>query len=581
MRAKFVNRIRVVAIVLSLVALVLVWRLYSLQIVQGAQWSERALREYTGQSSAEFNRGSIFFTARDGSRLSAATLETGYTIAIDPRLIGDLTETYASLSSVLTIDAKDFLQKAAKKDDPYEELARRVSVADGDRIKAFELDGVLVLPERWRLYPGNETAAQTIGFLGFGGGDILKGQYGLERFYDEQLSRPNEGLGVNFFASLFSGITSPFFSGEARAGADVITSIEPNVQTFLQGVLMGYQETWQAAEVGAIIFDPTTGNVVALATFPVFNPNDLKSVDAEAFSNRLVERVYEFGSIVKPLTVAAGIDAGVITPETTYNDQGSAVYDGARISNFDGKARGVVSMQEVLNQSLNTGVAFIVERLGTNTFRSYLDAYGLRTETGIDLPNEAEPIVSNLESPRTIEYVTASFGQGIAVTPVAMARALATLANGGLVPPIHVGTKLLYPGGVEKSIGWVPEHRALSAEATETTTRMLVEVVDTALRGGTVRIPELSIAAKTGTAQIAHPTERGYYEDRFLHSFFGYFPAYDPEFLVFLYAVAPQGARYASETWTDPFMETVRFLVSYYDIEPDRVPLEARTVIDP
>lgn len=151
-----------------------------------------------------------------------------------------------------------------------------------------------------------------------------------------------------------------------------------------------------------------------------------------------------------------------------------------------------------------------------------------------------------------------------------MARALATLANGGNVPSPHVAISLRYPGFPSKKLGWAPERRALSAEAAETVTGMLVKVVDEALQGGSVKIPELSVAAKTGTAQIAKASERGYYDDRFLHSFFGYFPAYDAKFLVFLYAVAPQGARYASETWTTPFMETVRFLVSYYNIPPDR-----------
>ena len=432
-----------------------------------------------------------------------------------------------------------------------------------------------VIREKWRLYPGNETAAQTIGFMGYGSGDTLVGQYGLERFYDEVLTKPNTGLYVNFFADLFAGIRSQFFSPQGQGGADVVTSLEPNVQTFLQGVLESYQTAWSAEEVGAIIIDPKTGSIYALATYPTFDLNHITQANPDAFSNRLVERVYEFGSIVKPLTVAAGIDAGVVTPESTYNDKGYAVYDGSRISNFDGKGRGVVSIQEVLNQSLNTGVAHIVEKLGSNTFRSYLEAYGLKEETGIDLPNEAEPLVSNLESPRTIEYVTASFGQGIAVTPVAMTRALAVLANHGVVPSIHVGTALSYAGRFDKKIGWVKEERALSPESAETVTRMLVEVVDTSLRGGSVKIPELSVAAKTGTAQIARADARGYEENRFLHSFFGYFPAYDAQFLVFLYAVAPQGARYASETWTAPFMETVRFLVSYYDIPPDRLPVEA------
>jgi cell division protein FtsI/penicillin-binding protein 2 len=349
-----------------------------------------------------------------------------------------------------------------------------------------------------------------------------------------------------------------------------VTSLEPNVQAFTEHILDSYGEAWLPDNSGMIILDPKTGAILALAARPTFDPNNLADADPRALSNPLTEKVYEFGSIVKPLTIAAALDANAITPETTYTDSGYAVYDGARISNFDGKGRGIVSMQEVLNQSLNTGVAFAVEKMGRDVFRDYLERFALREETGIDVPGEAAPLTANLDSPRLIEYVTASFGQGIAVTPVAMARALGALANHGVVPGVHIATELVYPGGYTKKLGWAPERRAISEASAETLSRMLVEVVDTALKDGAVKIPELTVAAKTGTAQIARPDARGYYDDRYLHSFFGYFPAYDPEFLVFLYAVYPKGARYASETLTDPFMETVRFLVSYYDIKPDR-----------
>jgi cell division protein FtsI/penicillin-binding protein 2 len=279
--------------------------------------------------------------------------------------------------------------------------------------------------------------------------------------------------------------------------------------------------------------------------------------------------VYEFGSIIKPLTVAAGIDAGVITPESTYEDTGRIVVDGARISNFDGKARGVVSMQEVLSQSLNTGVAHITLLLGTEKFREYFTQFGIAEETGIDLPNEASPIVSNLESPRKVEYVTASFGQGIAMTPIATARALAVLANNGALPAPHVGKEIVYTSGLSKTLGWGVPKQVIRPESAEAVTRMLVNVVDNALVGGVKKVPEMSIAAKTGTAQIPSPNG-GYYDDRYLHSFFGYFPAYDPKFLIFIYTVEPHGAQYASHTLTDPFFDIVHFLVNYYNVPPDR-----------
>jgi cell division protein FtsI/penicillin-binding protein 2 len=151
-----------------------------------------------------------------------------------------------------------------------------------------------------------------------------------------------------------------------------------------------------------------------------------------------------------------------------------------------------------------------------------------------------------------------------------MTRALAALANHGSVPSPHVGLEIKYPGGIRTEVGWSPPRRALRPESAEAVTSMLVRVVDTALRGGVKKVPEMSIAAKTGTAQIANPNGGGYYTDRYLHSFFGYFPAYDARFLIFLFAVEPQGAQYASETLTDPFFTMTNFLTSYYQVQPDR-----------
>lgn len=571
MRSRFAFRIRLIAIGFALIALVLLVRLYDLQIVKGGEYRERAEAQYVKQSPNQVDRGSIFFTSKNGGLISAASVANGYTLSINPKLIQDAEKTYASLAEhVPTIDRDAFMASAAKTDDTYEEVARRVPDADGKAIAALKISGVSVLRETWRYYPGEELASHVIGFMGYGEGDTLRGQYGLERFYDEKLAKTEEGLYVNFFADLFTNIRSEISDGEAPPGADLITSIEPSVQQHLEGVLTRYQKSWNPATVGGIIMDPKTGAILAMAAKPDFDPNGLGDVNVSALSNPLVESVFEFGSTMKPLTVAAGIDAGVIAPESTYNDKGSATFDKSTIYNYDLKGRGVVSMQEVLNQSLNTGVAHIVSKLGTAKFKEYFIRYGVTEETGIDLPNEESPLVSGFESPRTIEYVTASFGQGIALTPVAMTRALAVLANHGELPDPHVGVELDYGGGIKKKIGWSPERQAISPESAEKVTRMLVKVVDTSLKGGTVMIPEYAVAAKTGTAQIAKKGERGYYDDRYLHSFFGYFPAYEPKFIIFLFAVEPKGAKFASETWTDPFMEAVKFLINYYNIPPDR-----------
>jgi cell division protein FtsI/penicillin-binding protein 2 len=571
-KGKFVFRIRLIAGALLAVGLVLIVRLYFLQIVHGQEFRLKAEKQYVKQSTNQIDRGGIFFTAKDGSLISAATIASGNTIAVNPQMITDPRGAYEDLKKVLPdLDENAFLAKVAKKEEVYEEIALQQKAATGEALTALKIPGVQVLASHWRYYPGKVLAAQTIGFLGFGkDGTTVAGQYGLERYYDGALSRSDGGLYVNFFADLFTNLRAKFSPDTVEPGADLVTSLEPSVQQFLESALADYDAAWHADTVGGIIMDPKTGSIIAMASRPGFDLNDFKNADPNAFANPLVERVYEFGSIMKAITMASGIDSGKVTPTTTYDDKGFLILDGKKINNYDFKGRGVVSMQEVLNQSLNTGVSFVVQRMGTTTFASYLNRFGITGETGIDLPNEASPLISNLKSPRAVEYATASFGQGIAITPIAMARGLATLANGGVVPGPHVGVELRYGGGITKKLGWTPPQQAITAESDEKITRMLVNVVDVALQGGKAKMADYSIAAKTGTAQIARPDARGYYADRYLHSFFGYFPAYDPKFLVFFFAVYPKGAQYASETWTSPFINSVHFLINYYNIPPDR-----------
>jgi cell division protein FtsI/penicillin-binding protein 2 len=227
-------------------------------------------------------------------------------------------------------------------------------------------------------------------------------------------------------------------------------------------------------------------------------------------------------------------------------------------------------MQKVLNQSLNVGMAFVARKVGGEVMGERMRAFGFGEETGIDMPFEVRGLIDNLNSPREVEYATAAFGQGIALTPIATARALSALGNGGLLVTPHVVKYVQYDDGTESNVAPEDTVQVLTKKTSEEITRMLVEVVDTALRGGSVKKERYSIAAKTGTAQIAKVGERGYYDDRYLHSLFGYFPAYDPKFMIFLFHVEPVGAQYASETLTDPFMGLVDYLINYYEIPPDR-----------
>jgi cell division protein FtsI/penicillin-binding protein 2 len=511
--------------------------------------------------------------------ICAAVMQSGYKLAIQPKVIAqgitDGTERAMSadeilnaLNAITPIDATRFATAAAKTADPYEEIATHVSEDAGQKIAGLDMPGVVLVHERWRFYPAGSVAANMLGFVGFKG-DARVGRYGLERYWEDTLARDKSSIYGNFFVDLFESVASVTGDGTGYEG-DIITTIEPTVQQRLEDTLEDIQRHHPSRIVGGIVMDPKTGAIIAMASNPTFDPNTYnQATNPSVFSNPLVESSYELGSIMKPLTVAAGLDAGVITQATVYHDTGCIERSGVRVCNFDGRARGDVLVQEVLSQSLNVGATFVAEKLGADRFATYVRAFGLGEETGIDVPNEVPGRLSGLSTQSAVDLASASFGQGIALTPIAMTRALSALGNGGMLPEPHVVQSVRYTTGITKQMWHPATKRVISEEASNTITGMLIKVVDTALSHGADSQKHYTIAAKTGTAQMASPGG-GYYSDRYLHSFFGYFPARNPRFIVFLFAVEPRGVEFASQSLTEPFMDMTKFLLNYYDVPPDR-----------
>lgn len=562
------TRIRLIALFIILMALVVAVRLYFLQVVYGKSFVEDAKRQNINENTISYDRGEIYFETKDGELVPAAISRTGFTVAINPKIMNDPEKVFNNLSSVLALDREEFMAKAAKKDDNYEELVTHLNSETADKVKALNIYGVTMATDKWRFYPGGKLAAQTIGFVAYKE-NTLAGRYGLERYYDDVLKIDPSKAYNNFFAEFFSNVKESLSDYPQEEG-NVITSIEPSVQLYLENELAAIREQWSSDQAGGIIINPMNGEIIAMAWDPSFDLNDFKESNISLFNNHLVEGVYEMGSIIKPLTMAAGLDAGVVSATSTYYDAGFLVLNNKRIANYDGRGRGTVPMQEVLNQSLNTGAAYVALKLGNSKFAEYMKNYGVGTETGIDLPGEAKGLVDNLDSKRQIEIATASYGQGVAFTPMATVRALSVLANGGILITPHIVKKIEYQNGLTKKISFAPGKQVLKKETSEEISRMLVTVVDKALRNGTAKIPGYSVAAKTGTAQMTNEGQAGYVEGKYLHSFFGYFPAYNPKFLVFLFHTYPKNVRYASETLTDPFLNITKFLINYYQLPPDR-----------
>ena len=504
-------------------------------------------------------RGNIFFTNKFGQHpIAASSVFVSSRLIVNSRRVTDIDETYSIIQTIFPeVDEKSFIKKIQKANDPY--IVIKKSLTDKEIEKFEKLSGIYntrgihIEKSEKRQYPYHSRAANVIGFVGYDEKtESYNGRYGLEAYYQSDLenNKSEESIGI-------------------------VTSIEPNVQDFLEKKIEKIKTDWESDLVGGVIMDPNTGKIVASAVVPTFDPNLFeKEENIAVYKNPIVENVYEFGSIMKPITVAIGIDSNSVEIDDTYDDKGFAFVDGRRISNFDEEGRGPnTSIQTILSDSLNTGIVFLLEKIGNKIFSGYLDAFALEEPTGIDLPRENGGLVGNLKKSRRVGFVTAGYGQGIAITPISMIRILSTLANDGVAatPSVvsHQKKNNEFYEIIEENINKRGK-RIFKKETTDEVTKMLVKSYDEVLYSGRLRNPRYQIAVKTGTALMVDPNTRKYSKDKFLHSFFGYFPASRPEYIVLLFSVGVDSDYFASETLTVPFSEISEYIIDYYDLLPDR-----------
>ena len=584
-------------------------RLFYLQIIHGKDYRREAEDQYFYTTGDNFDRGAINFTNKDGSPAVAVQMTNEYDIDIDPKTIAtdlsqkinsnqsesdlqkdiysrlfsafnknksqdDNSNTSTSTSASL-VDENTFLDKINKKDSSFEILATNVNEYIANDIIALKIKGVIVNRKKSRVYFSKDTGAKVLGFVGYSGDDRI-GLYGVEKYYNDVLMKSST-VKSNFFAEIFSDFNSPQNSvadtnslPDSNLEGDINLTIDTNSESYLHKILVDARAKWQSEKIGGIIMDINDGSIIAMDEDPSFDPNNYRNVsDISIYNNDLISGVYEMGSIIKPLTMAAALDSNTVNENTTYYDAGSVMLSGYKVSNYDGKARGAnTPLQQILSQSLNVGIAFLVEKMGNETVSKYFHGYGLGDYTGIDLPNEAHGLVANLDSNVLVDSVTAGFGQGIALTPIQTIRALATLGNGGKLVTPHVVKSITYDNGDTKVMAQDDPVQVFENSSTSRRiSNILTHVVDDAMH---MKNPKYTVAAKTGTAQMVNPATGKYYPDRYLHSFMGYFPATKPRYIIFLYQTYPKGAQYASQTLKDSFFNLVNFLLSYYEIPPDR-----------
>lgn len=561
------RRIWIVLLFFLVGFIALLVRLFTLQVIYHKEYKALVAHQQGLVKNISVERGSIYAREKDGTLVPLALNKTEETLVVSPRLIENPEEAARIISEALKIDPDVILNKLADKTDPYEVVASRLEVKEAEKLSLLLPKGFYFEEEKRRFYPHNNIASHLLGFVSKEK-EREEGRYGLERFYEGELSGKsitfNEIKSANGFWMAFGRkIINP-----PRKGSALYLTIDYNIQLKAEEILSQAFDKWKAIQGSVLVLDPKTGKILAMATRPNFNPNEFsKEKDYSRFQNPLVEFMYELGSVMKPLTLAAAVEGGLIDAETTYDDPGEWRIGGYTIKNFDGKAYKTQTMTQVLEKSLNTGAVYVARLLGKSRQLEYFKKFGLGEITRIDLPNESKGNVLNLKAGRDIDYATASFGQGIAVTPIQMAMAIGVIANGGKLMRPYVVEKIVDEGGME--IKTEPEvvRQVISKETAEELTKMLVSAVRNGFenRAG---VKGYFVAGKTGTAQIPRKDGRGY-SDKVIHTFIGYAPAFDPKFLIYLQLNEPRGNRFAANTLTPAFHDLAEYILNYYEVPPD------------
>ncbi len=451
-----------------------------------------------------------------------------------------------------------------------EELRRRqASSQDGSRQDRAENPdyglpwlAVEIEPTTIRVYPEGTLAAHVLGFVN----QEPQVFFGVEKQFDDELR------GQNTFDVTAGGIPlakmGPRFQQNASAeGAhDLVLTIDRAIQYLVEQELRATVQRFGAQEGTIIVLDPKTGGVLASASYPTYAPARYSEYPAATWDDPAISKQYEPGSIFKIITMAAGLNAGVVTPDTTYEDTGCITVGTLRICNLDERIYGVSTMRDVLLHSLNTGTSFINQRLGKE-FYVYVERFGFGALTEIDLAGEVSGQLRKPGEPDWSEsdYGTNSYGQGLAVTPMQMAAAVAAVANDGLLMRPHVVDSIIANGRVLK-IDSRPVRQVIRTETAKTLTDMLVYAVDNG--AALARVPGYSVAGKSGTAEI--PGETAYAKNETIAGFVGYLPAYDPAFVILVKIVRPRTETLGNKVAAPAFKNIAQQLVAMAGIAPDR-----------
>ncbi len=552
------QRLTLIAVGMLVFGVILIARLVQFQVIEKEETAEHAVSAI--QVIELPDRGVIF--DRHGTVLAANGAD--FQIGATPNLVINAEELATALAPILQEQRYQLLAKL-QANRPYVSIAGRVSADIAESVRNLPYgDGLQVEPLQRRFYPQGSLMSQTIGYVNFEG----VGRSGVEGYYDRELAGEAVRQKVNL---------SPLDvvqNVNAREGADLVLTIDRTVQFTVERHLRQALTDYGATAGTIIVMDPHTGAIIAMANDPGFDPYKFYNAEAEIIRNPAVSNQFEPGSVMKLITMAAALDSGVVSPDSTYYDSGELFVGGHRTVNWTRLAHGEVDMTTLLAQSLNVGAATLAVRMGTETYYDYMQRFGFGQPTGIDILAEASGLMPLPGDPYWEEsfLATNSYGQSIATTPIQMITAISALANEGQMMQPYIVEEIRRGNGTQ-----VHQPTVISQPISKETAQQLTAMATNALRIAipAAQVEGYTVAGKTGTAQIS---DSGVYLlDAVIGTFAGWLPADDPEIVVFVKLDRPE-IPWGSETAAPTFAGLARELVVLLDIPPDNVRLQGEVL---
>lgn len=561
-RSELAKNIRFIAMGFMVLFAIAALRAYFLQVLRSGELTDMIRGQVTTSIELLPHRGTIF--DRNGSEL-AASLEVESLYA-HPALIRDPKTAAKQLAPILQVPLHAVYRDLAS-DKPFVWVQRKVTPAQAEQIRALSIEGLGFLKESQRFYPQKELAAQLIGFVGIDS----QGLEGLERQYDRVIKGKTRKLYAARDARgrqvCVEGLQP---SDQSRQGHDLVLTIDKTIQYIAEKELQAAVSQSVAKSGTAIVMDPRTGEVLASAVCPLFNPNQYTEASPDAWRNRAVADIYEPGSTFKTILVASALEEGVIRPADMFFCENGA-YRVARRVIHDVHPYGWLDVAAIVKHSSNIGVSKIGRQLGREQLYNYIRKFGFTAETGVNLPAEQSGFMPPLKRCSEHTQSAIAFGQSITVTPLQMVTAYAAVANGGLLmKPVLVKRISDGRGAVVQESRPVVRRRVMSAQTARIMRGMLKQVI---ARGGTgvrAAVDGYTVAGKTGTSQKVD--QGGYSNTKVVASFAGFAPADDPRIAMIVIVDEPTRMKYGGEIAAPAFSRMATDILNYLHVPPDAVP---------